>query len=177
MVGKIKFILLVLLSFQIVGCNSSTNLVSEDVGLVYTASDLIEYNCNIKADGINSCWVSKYCVGDEKFSGRAVIEVSEGEWTFIGTVSDGSSCNKVPKAISKVSSTYYFFDSVVTSSEGVETELYQIGDGFSLIHVEDTVMCFSEGYYTTVNNSNGFATIKKQNTSNKIDFNNCFERI
>lgn len=172
-----KFIALsALLAFQLAGCNSE-NSISEPTELSYTPSELIEYSCDIEANGIEGCWVSRHCVEGEEFSSRSLLKFDSGSVSVGVSGSYAETCNTIPDITPSVISTQYYFDSTLTSSEGEETDLYQLGESYTLISIKDNVMCFSEGFYIADEYGHDFETIDRDDVSNVINYDNCLERL
>lgn len=142
-------------------------------------SKLITYNCPFEGEGIEGCWASTQCATSEsgEVSTRMVFEVGEGNLQRTVAIYHNEGCNGQPDDfVDHVNeSLSYEYDSTVTSSEGIETDLYQF-IGYTLISIEDETMCFSEGVYE-VSDAHHFTFFFKEEVSMDVNFENCVERI
>lgn len=125
---------------------------------------------------IEGSWRSIPCIAKDGLSSRITLIFSDGVITRQANSYASNNCSGTASNFTLTGAELsYQFDSITLSSEGLETDLYRISSGYTLISIEDDTMCFSEGFYTA-EETHSFNFVDKDEASETINFTNCLQR-
>ncbi|NRB42497.1 MAG: hypothetical protein HRU20_29175 [Pseudomonadales bacterium] len=160
------------LTFSLASCGGSDDNSSN-------VDRSFNYDCSIESNGFQGCWISSTCAIAESgsISTKLIFEALSENIVRKSVIYTNDNCSGEPEInLMEDADLAYSIDSTVTSSEGLETDLYSIGGGFTLVSIENSSMCFSDGFYS-VSNSHDLFFVSKQEASITVNFENCLERI
>ena len=130
----------------------------------------------IIGDIIEGNWRSIPCIARDGTSSRITLIFADGVITRQANSYSSNDCSGTASNFTLIGAELsYEFDSIVLSSEGLETDLYRISSGYTLISIEDDTMCFSEGFYTT-GDTHSFNFVARGEASSSVDFTSCMLR-
>ena len=125
---------------------------------------------------IEGSWRSIPCIAKDGLSSRITLIFSDGVITRQANSYASNNCSGTPSNFTLTGAELsYQFDSITLSSEGLETDLYRISSGYTLISIEYDTMCFSEGFYAA-EETHSFNFVDKDEASETINFTNCLQR-
>jgi hypothetical protein len=170
-----RTILITFLPFFFVACGGSSGGGDP---LTSNVSESFEYACTIEVNEFAGCWLTTQCASSgSSFSSKIIFEAEAGTIVRKSALFQNSSCTGQPDIETMINAELtYSYDSTVISSEGLDTDMYQISTGYTLVSIEQNLMCFSEDFYT-VSSTHSLNFDSKENVSLTVDFVNCLERI